>query len=293
MGKGVQETELLLRIENENGIKETNVLNIYTAPGSYISELSSFSGVHLSRFRYNLFSFEEEYFDLSMKEDEAVVENTGIDESGQESDIVQTEPVICDNTVLKPPPDRLSNEPENSVDSSECYNDDFDDMLAAQMAINEEAKNSEVKVSLESDTNQFVDNKLNFDKRFIKEAEHSLVSMEYDTISEDCISDDESGYKKGYKRRHREVSSEKSEHGKRKKHSEKYSKSFEREKPKYGKHEKESKRPDKEHRNIENRETSRNSSSRSHSYERKSVDNNNKTDRNKLFLKEKRSLNSR
>ena len=291
--KESQETELLLRIENENGIKETNVLNIYTAPGSYISELSSFSGVHLSRFRYNLFSFEEEYFDLSMKEDEAVVENTGIDESGQESDIVQTEPVICDNTVLKPPPDRLSNEPENSVDSSECYNDDFDDMLAAQMAINEEAKNSEVKVSLESDTNQFVDNKLNFDKRFIKEAEHSLVSMEYDTISEDCISDDESGYKKGYKRRHREVSSEKSEHGKRKKHSEKYSKSFEREKPKYGKHEKESKRPDKEHRNIENRETSRNSSSRSHSYERKSVDNNNKTDRNKLFLKEKRSLNSR
>ena len=288
--KESKETELLLGIENENGIKETNVLNIYTAPGSYISELSSFSGVHLSRFRYNLFSFEEEYFDLSLKEDETVVENTCVDESVNEANIVQTESVICD-TISKPPPERLSNEPENSVDSSECYNDDFDDMLAAQMAINEEAKNSEVQVSLESDTNQFVDNKLNFDKHFIKESEHSLVSMEYDTISEDCISDDESGYKKGYKRRHREVSSEKSEHGKRKKHSEKYSK--EREKPKYGRHEKESKRPDKEHRNIENRETSRNSSSRSHSYDRKPVDNNNKTDRNKLFLKEKRSLNSR
>ena len=294
-----------------NNMNDTQCQNIYTPPDDCLSELNNFSGVHLNRFRYNLYAFEEEYFEIRLKDDETGVDNT-LDvienESLQDGNTVQNE--ASSGTTGHMPCTEVFPAGQENSDLSECYNEDFDDMLAAQMAINEEAMSQKVpedSASLESEISENVGKQLHYESSQNKEihSQHSLVSMEYDDISEESISDEETRLKKLLKRKHKETNSEKSDH-KRKKYTEKYKEPFDSEKIKYSKTLKETKRSEKEYQNIENRERSMNKSNRSHfSYEgkprhsavaegkpRHSTVAESKSDRSKLFLAEKFNLNS-
>lgn len=202
--------------------KEEQRRTVYTNPGDYLSVMSGFSGVHLNRFRYNIFAFEEEFFEIRLKEDEND-RNTEVDSSAAKdlgtciivdnlsSD--QHETVACDNTVVydnTEPSETLQTEQENYVeqennDVTDSYNegyddDDFADMLAAQMALNEEAMSqnvatvSEEKASLECEDNENIEKSSPQESlsKKVYTQQHSLVSMEYDTISEESLSDEDS-----------------------------------------------------------------------------------------------------
>lgn len=203
----------------------------YSAPGNCLSVISGFSGVYLNRFRYNVFDFEDEFLEIRLKEDGdsySEVKSTGVelgtaaimDNANSNSDYQVS--AVCSNTELN---ETLQTKQDSSmmqetfiqigsIGANEGYDDDdFADMLAAQMALNEEAKSQNVgtvskEVSLENQDNEnaekFSSHELIANNTYTQK--HSLVSMEYDNISEDSLSDLDSHTVKSGKRRLNEIS---------------------------------------------------------------------------------------
>ena len=175
-------TDWLTQTDNVGGVilgeslkkseSRKNEHTICTAPGNCLSQLNGFSGVHLNRFRYNIFDFEEEYFEISAKTERTetnpiVAASEAIEKKAffmdNSSNTIINETVSCINSSSTKTMhiehdqsihlQREDNDVANS-DNEGYEDDDFADMLAAQMALNAEAMSLNISTMAEEKTSE-------------------------------------------------------------------------------------------------------------------------------------------
>ena len=155
----------------------------YSDPGYYFGKMGSFSGIYLSRFRYNISVFEAECKNLGNK---IIIEKEAspLKSNPIESKMNPVEIVGKTDTYPAVENEQESSFEQDSIEVTEACNedymdDDYADMLAAaQLALNEEAQNQNVSQEDNEDIGRNIE--IMFDKN--DEVESKTEEAENDYI---------------------------------------------------------------------------------------------------------------